>query len=499
MNNGEMRGRMPRLNKKIKINKKVLACLSLVILFLCLLPLITMAFYRHPQADDYIFALPNYNWRKRGGFSHLFFSALWVAKETYFRWQGTYTRVFLFSFVPALLGQKYYFIGALVLIFSFVASTFFLLYVILVKKMKIDVPSFAITASAFTILCLEAMPSTGQGFYWWNGASYYVLFYSLELVTFGLILLYLEKKNAIKLIGITILVFLVAGGNFVTALNLAIILSFVALLEYLRKKEKSLFIFRGRAIWGLAISVLAPGNAVRAQIFIDLNSHLSPFKAIVSSFPRGLEEIIKQTSLFPIIMIGIMLFALYPTYKNSELSFKHPLLIVAVNFCIFCALFTPSLYGIGSPYGDTRTHNIIWFAYVWMAFADMYYLVGWAGKKLSSYGILGESSFSNFEKMCRECSLTIILFFCIVTSLIFIGQKENMWSYLALRDQVNGVCQKYEEEFQYRLSLLENDSIKEVQLPAFTQVPDCLYVQEYESFHPYIAQIYNKISVSVVE
>ena len=168
----------------------------LIIAFSCLLfPMLLIAKYDIPAADDYSFGTPVHDVIKNGGsFSQLIEAAVSRVQEAYYSTQGTISAVFLFSIQPAVFGDQYYVIVPYIMlsmlcigIYSFLTN-FFSVFV------KHKLYSF-LTVVIVMIICSQFLPSPVEGFYWYNGAIYYTFFFGLSLLLFSLLIRFAKADN----------------------------------------------------------------------------------------------------------------------------------------------------------------------------------------------------------------------------------------------------------------------------------------------------------------
>ena len=108
-----------------------------------------------------------------------------------------------------------------------------------------------------------------DAFYWYNGAMYYTLFYSMSLFLASLLIGYQLSSSKFKkaLIGgaSIVLSIIIAGGNFVSGLGMGAILFAAILIMKMEQRRWPRLYITILAIYGIAFlfSVLAPGNAFR--------------------------------------------------------------------------------------------------------------------------------------------------------------------------------------------------------------------------------------------
>ena len=149
--------------KYIKLPKIILAIISLIILIISIIPLIKIAKYNHPVADDYDYGIITFNtWNDTHNVFKTIGSGFQTSKNFYNTWQGTYSATFLMSLNPVHFGFRN--LGTCILIFSFLISTFYFLYVLLVKYLNIDKWSYIIVASIICFLGIEFSSSPVEAF-----------------------------------------------------------------------------------------------------------------------------------------------------------------------------------------------------------------------------------------------------------------------------------------------------------------------------------------------
>ena len=86
-----------------RLPSHVLAGLILCVFFLCLVPLLYLALYDVPCADDYIYGTPAHLALVHGGdLADAISAACKHTVSVYQNWQGSYTAVFLMCLQPAV-------------------------------------------------------------------------------------------------------------------------------------------------------------------------------------------------------------------------------------------------------------------------------------------------------------------------------------------------------------------------------------------------------------
>lgn len=347
----------------------------LILLVISLIPILAIAQYNHSCADDYSYGL---NLRLTLSRTH---SPIAIAKAVistivtqYTSWQGTYSAIAVFAIQPSVWGEHYYFISTYILIGFFLWGVFSFFRSWIGKTYgRNDIAD--IMSCCVSILSIQMLPSPAQGFFWWNGASYYVLWHSLMLVqTSRFLTISRMEKCPTPYSAVTALIgILIAGSNYITAL-LTLEISALLLVYCIvnRRCWKSVGVIFLLTLAGFLVSVTAPGNAIRQEYFIAL----SPVSAIFTSFKTALKWAIDWTSpLLIIVMVFLIPFLISIRPSIQAYKFKLPLWIkIVMLLCLFASSFTPTLYA-GNGIGADRVQNIRYFIWVIICIASEYFLV----------------------------------------------------------------------------------------------------------------------------
>ncbi|MEG2321875.1 MAG: DUF6056 family protein [Bacilli bacterium] len=490
-------------------NKNKICFFVIIAFIITLIPLFILSFYNHPSNDDFYYGSKTYHtYQETGSILNTLSSAVDQVKETYINWQGTYSAVFLFSLQPAIFSENVYWIGTFILLFSLIITTLFLSFVLLKKYCHSSTVMWLLVSIPILFLEIQLLVSPLQGFYWWNGSIYYLFFYCLSLILYALLLLYLKSSNKIKngfyLIISFILAFIIGGGNYVTALITAILLFFLTIYTFFKKRNKALpcllllLFFLGC----FAISITAPGNAVRA---LSYPSSPSPILAILESFYFAFHFIGKWTNLTIIFFMFLLSLGFYKIVNNTKLSFKYPLLVLIISFGIFAACFTPPCYAMGS-FGADRILNIIYFSYYWFLIINTFYFIGWLKNKKIKFI---DTSYDKIMKSKKSCCYLLILtgffLFLPLTSIedLTTWQGKPYTSINAIYSLTTSEASRYNQECLKRIESFQNKELKNVVLNPFTVHPYSLYYsdltgdKDYQWSNDPIRKYYDKESVIV--
>jgi hypothetical protein len=142
------------------------------------------------------------------------------------------------------------------------------------------------------------LPAPSQTVYWFSGGFEYGFGFQLACATLALALFHISapdggRRPALGLPMLAIMTFIVTGFHEVVALCLAMVLVAAALVALLQRSQNRVFllVLAAVAVAGLLVSVLAPGNAVRAArhggsislaqigyaLYLEWYTHIAPW------------------------------------------------------------------------------------------------------------------------------------------------------------------------------------------------------------------------------
>ncbi|MCL2367976.1 MAG: DUF6056 family protein [Oscillospiraceae bacterium] len=391
-----------------KLHRQVASLLALCLFLVSILPIFITGLHARPALDDYLFTasssfLPNAEWWTEVQYREHYFersvryavlngnvfdmgqAVLRTVADNYMDWQGTFTAIALFSMQPGVFfGPDAYPLTMLVTIFSLMFATAFLLKTVLGKQWLI--PCLLLLTGS-----IQFLPHIGQGFFWYNGAVFYVFFYSLMLTSLTCKIRLLRGKGRrvpLKIGLIALLDFLIGGGNLVTALT-AVLINGIFLLVLLWQNRGKLkgatrrwapqLIFTGAAILGLLINVMAPGNMVRNQGEFAGISHV--IWSVYTTFPTAIADMMAWTTPAMVFLLALTAPFLWRAAKDMKFTFPLPLLVLLLSFVLFASQNAPPLFGQHFP-GPPRLRNIVYFSYVLFLFGNLFYLLGWLSRNV---------------------------------------------------------------------------------------------------------------------
>ena len=192
--------RFQRLHRKFgaALMPSRIAFLAVLLYLISLIPIFLFSSYCHPLADDFTYGLLVHRAVvSGGGIPEILSAAAETVRDYYFTWQGTFSAIFLFALQPGAFSESAYFLTPFIIIGCLSLSTFVLMHFVYCRLLG-GKSSQAVILSALTLLLsVQMVTNQAQAFYWFNGASYYAVFYSFSLLFFagiGTLLLDAGKK-----------------------------------------------------------------------------------------------------------------------------------------------------------------------------------------------------------------------------------------------------------------------------------------------------------------
>ena len=229
---------------------------------LLLLPTFFAIPFTFPQADDY-------------GYAELALNHSWIGEFTrlYTEWSGRYTSIIMGFLSPLAFGKPALYSSVIFLLLILFVFSSFLLFKTLTHQFKSN--AFALVCSLlFSAVYFNLIPSPGESIYWYSGLITYILptaFFSISVYFWGL---FYKGKTKLTLVPASVFLLLSLGGNEI--LSTCVLLISLLLLWVLKRTSHSGFNSYSRVfilvLIGFGIMMVAPGNAVRKQMFDNQTS-----------------------------------------------------------------------------------------------------------------------------------------------------------------------------------------------------------------------------------
>lgn len=458
-----------------------------MISILSMLPIIYISFYNHPSADDF-----SYSFRVRqavvdgGNFFEVIRQAFISSIETMKTWQGLYSSAFVLSLQPAVFGEQFYWFTTIILILSIFCSVLFLTRVIWRKVLENAECSWLPVSIIITFFIINCMPYPVEGLYWYNGAMNYVFFWCVMLVETGLAICYVSDHNSsfiTGMIGLTVLSFILSGGNHVTAFAGILIICTLCIYAIVKQKRKGLLFPVMSGMTGFVINLTSEGTRVRSDM---LDYHGNPTKTMVASVVKyimTLNEWVNFTFILLLILLtSYIIRGITNGKKEKEYKISTLLILSFLLTVLVLAMLCVPYQALGS-FGAGRVRNIIGMTFIICVVIIYGYLLGIVATKTELWETrekvfirVGNSKEKNRIGICGSV-LTVV---CMCVILMFGGTGNNYGTSLEAILELNE-AKEYGRQTQERIDIIKQDTSGIVEVQAYTVYPKILYFDDIET------------------
>ncbi len=453
-----------------RISTRTIAWLFFFAFVLCLLPLLYLSRYDIPCADDYIYGLEAHLTLAHGGsLVDAFAAAIRHTAATYLNWQGSYSAILLMCLQPAVFSERLYCLTPWLMSVSLFGGLFALSCCLMESVFGMPRHIGTIMATVVGTLYLLLMPYPSESLYWFNGSVYYTFFHGIAMLAVAISVKAEKNGGVLRIVGLCLLAAFLAGGNLVTGLTLCLLAasSIVLLLA-----EKNTLAVRRLLLPVLVlyvcfgINVFAPGNAVRAAN--EMARTPDVFGSILESFGMAFHYAARWSRL-PVLggmlVLGMVFRAALP---NSRFRFRLPGLFSLWSFCLFAAMFCPTVFTFGRA-GPGRLQNIVFCSYLLLLAFNLFYWVGWASNHLEQVKSATEL---RFLPVLGATALCLVL---LAASAALNGGISLVSAYTALS---SGQATTFYREAQERLVILKDPSVRVAELKPYSDPPYLLFFDD---------------------
>ena len=452
-----------------RLPSRTLAGLVLCAFVLCLAPMLYLSRYDVPCADDYIYGTPAHLALVHGGnLSDALNAALKHTVHVYRTWQGSYTAVFLMCLQPAVFSESLYCLTTWLMAAALFGGLFILCLCLMNKVFGLSRHIGTALAGMIGTLYLLLVPYPSETLYWYNGCIYYTFFHGFAMFAVAWAVSTAREGGGLRIAGLSLLAAFLAGGNLSTGLTLCLLaLSAVALLlvEKNTVGAKRLIIPSLVLLICFCLNALAPGYDMRQ---IDVNHVPDAVSAVTGSFYKALYFSFywcRLPVLGGMLVLGLLFWAVLP---DSPFRFRFPGLVSLWSYCLFSAMFCPTMYALGWE-GPGRLQNILFCSYLLLLALNMFYWLGWLRQR---------SCMRQHEKGLRLLPALGALVLCpvlLAVSAVLRGGITLASAYTALS---SGQAAVYYQEAQERLVILKDPSIRVAKLKPYSDPPYLLFFDD---------------------
>lgn len=504
-------------DKKIKKWNKwsMISINAVYVLALCVVvfPLLVLAQYNFPSADDWSYGRAAYQTLLQGG---NFFDVLRSVFENtityYMEWEGRFGNAFLASLQPGIWGEQYYVVVPWIMLGGMIAGELILFGTLLGKSGKET--GCLLLPVAIPTLMMQIMytPSAVESFYWYTGAVNYTFMFACAMILFALFYkLATERAKLWKLVGQVIwacaLAVLIGGNNYATSLSMVVAMVILCMILWFRNRQGFYRTCYLPVLMAASIMacILAPGNATRMSANFADGTSSSAVGAIWESLVRSFTNMYSWTNWKIVIMILLIAPFAWMAVKYMRFSFRLPVLFTILSFGVYASQITATLYVDGTT-GGGRMAAILYYSYhVWIV-ANLCYWLGWFKKNQVKMPALVQKIIVRMANLVRR----FLLPYCAVAGVLMIvmiagGDLKEVSGYRAYRDWRQGWAQQYARVWEERLTVLHDDTVTVVEFEPIRMYPETYVYTDLQNKHGYLwvnrdcASYYGKESIMVVD
>lgn len=464
--------------KKENVQSIIVNIVYLVALIVVMLPLLILAHYSVPVADDWVYGGYAKEILQNGGnIFDVIINAFRLTYNNWFSWEGRFSGVLMAALQPsALFGNDYYFLTTYIILGGLVfGECYFAFHFLQGKEKKANKWLIFPIIAPVLIMQILYIPYAEETLYWYTGGINYMFSFAMSLV-FVALYCKVAKKAYGKVKRVFVYVFAgifalwIGGNNFGTSLSIFLLIFFIMIYFFVTDKKAFL-----RSFWlnivtlvGLIMAVAAPANRIRMEANFGGGMAYGPLEAVWQSLYRSLQNVVSWTTLPVIILMLLILPFVWRVVKNMDFSFKVPGVFTVLTFGVYASQSTATLY-TGGTTGTLRAANVLFVSYFVWLIANMCYWIGWIAKK---------------EWIKRKISGKWLLGYlaivgALLVSVIYAKDLERLTGFMAYRNLRQGLAQQYKAEWEERFMILEDESIQNPEFKPLSVQPQMLFLVDF--------------------
>lgn len=223
---------------------------TIISLLLVIFPLLLIAKYNRPSADDWSYGANGYHALKSGGnIFDVVKASMKTVRQAYLGWDGRFANAFWDSLQPGIWGEKYYGVVAWLLIGMLILAEVLFCRYFIFTKIKKEENRWVYLPIIVPMLIIQILycPFPVESFYWYTGGMNYTFAFSIWLVLFvlyvklGTCAYTVRWKRWIAEIVVCLSAVLIGGSNFATSLSAVLSLFLVTGIFALQKKKAFIY------------------------------------------------------------------------------------------------------------------------------------------------------------------------------------------------------------------------------------------------------------------
>jgi hypothetical protein len=227
---------------------------------------------------------------------------------------------------------------------------------------------------------------------------------------------------------------------------------------------------------------------------------MSAQKAVLNALYQGISYMEAWIDRWWLMTAVILTPAFWHSYKNVKFTFRYPVFVAAFIYGIFCSMECPTFYAMNST-GPARVLAIVYYGFDLFSLAGYYYILGYLYRWCEAAKLTVMTDDTPKQRYAPQL-LAAALFVYLAFMQIYSGQLRECTSYKAMNLIRSGEAEAYEQEYQERLSVLKDDTVKDVVFSPYIHQPEMLFVGDFQGNtdninNQKVAEYFGKNSVMV--
>ena len=443
------------------------------------LPVILIAFYNHPSADDYVYGSIVQNWVQENGYHiiGILKCAAEFSYQFYFNWSGSYADSFTGALMPESFGIYW---AAAIIIYFLLSAGIIYLFRTLAEGMAGKEYKWigSIGGILAVVAVVQNWPSSVEALYWYDGAQSYMGYHALYLLMCGITVKYMfgsnEKKSKVLVLLSSIMAFVIAGGNNVTSFMSVLTFVFLFAISLLIRKRYFVAVPMVSSVVGFLINFLAPGTTVRGggEYFPIVTTIIKCFRWTLRQYL--LEWLNTGTVLLLLFLTPLLIKLIRKTGEKWNFKFRCPVGVMIGAVCFLSAMSSPAFYVLGES-GPLRLHNVIYVNFVILIVFSWTYFLGWVCRNK-----LEDMQSQYLSEIYEHMQFKYILVAMILVYVWICSGTAGKYgtSLEATKELLNGSAASYSKQINERYQLYTDPSEKEIIVEPLTVKPELLFFDD---------------------
>ena len=456
------------MKKKITIDNKMIAALSIFLFVLSMIPIWYLGHYARPSGDDYGYSVLTHTaWLETHSLIEVFKAGIATVKQFYNAWNGDWFTTFLFSLMPEVFAPYTFWTVTYMMTGILIICMTLFLYEICVRILKMPVRDFVIYDMIILFISYQFMPSAKIGIYWYVGAVHYIVPHAISLLAILFAMRYCKENKARYIFCSSICTFMVGGSSYFSCL-LIFITFFALMIVFLVKNRKVLWLLIPFIICfvGFIIQCKSPGNKVRAGEDFGLDFSFAFYtiiQSVIQSFVRIGEYIRDKTFIFvSFVVLAVFLWESLQKIK-TVFNFRYPALFLILMYGCYCSMFAPAIYAsVDVSQGPVTMEYLV---FILTCFCSIVYIEGWIIQRIKSGRIKRYPEIFLIENSkYRKCILLPVLYVVMLLTIFNRGWFRDCIDKQIFDYVVSGQAEDFKNQIKQQMEILLDDSVKEAYL-----------------------------------